>query len=233
MKLLFRDSIHETIHLTLEPSPLCERQRKPLFPIRVSIRGYRLAGSIIIASRPFNNRLGPRHKGEGPRLVKNKLSKSRDPSPHLWTGRGQSVIIIRGCRCSIHPSLSGWGSQPLNKSNSVPRKTSATSPPFAWRSPCEAKSYEPSPPSPVHQWHYPSRCCRHRDFKEIDKEDAIRLVFLRQSAGEEEEDTAQGMTTIHGRSGRGGPRRRRVGRKTWGWRRIQRAGGDGFPGGRF
>ena len=80
MKLLFRDSIHETIHLTLEPSPLCERQRKPLFPIRVSIRGYRLAGSIIIASRPFNNRLGPRHKGEGPRLVKNKLSKSRDPS---------------------------------------------------------------------------------------------------------------------------------------------------------
>ena len=121
------------------------------------------------------------------------------PSPHLWTGRGQSVIIIRGCRCSIHPSLSGWGSQSLNKSNSVPRKTSATSPPFAWRSLCEAKSYEPSPPSPVHQWHYPSRCCRHRDFKEIDKEDAIRLVFLRQSAGEEEEDTAQGMTTIHGR----------------------------------
>lgn len=109
MKLLFRDSIHETIHLTLEPSPLCERQRKPLFPIRVSIRGYRLAGSIIIASRPFNNRLGPRHKGEGPRLVKNKLSKSRDPSPHLWTGRGQSVIIIRGCRCSIHPPLSQVG----------------------------------------------------------------------------------------------------------------------------
>lgn len=202
MKLLFRDSIHETIHLTLEPSPLCERQRKPLFPIRVSIRGYRLAGSIIIASRPFNNRLGPRHKGEGPRLVKNKLSKSRDPSSFLpsldWTWPGRYYYSRMQV---LHPplSLSGWGSQPLNKSNSVPRKTSATSPPFAWRSLCEAKSYEPSPPSPVHQWHYPSRCCRHRDFKEIDKEDAIRLVFLRQSAGEEEEDTAQGMTTIHGR----------------------------------
>lgn len=155
------------------------------------------------------------------------------PSPHLWTGRGQGVIIIRGCRCSIHPPLSQVGGVNL-LTNLIPflgRRQPRPLP--AWRSLCEAKSYEPSPPSPVHQWHYPSRCCCHRDFKEIDKEDAIRLVFLRQSAGEEEEDTAQGMTTIHGRSGRGGPRRRRVGRKTWGWRRIQRAGGDGFPGGRF
>lgn len=38
----------------------------------------------------------------------------------------------------------------------------------------------------------------HRDFKEIDKEDAIHLVFLRQSAGEEGGE-GQGMTTIHGR----------------------------------
>lgn len=53
-------------YLALERA-LCERQRKPLFPIRPSIREYRLAGSIIIASRPFNNRLGPRHKGEAVR----------------------------------------------------------------------------------------------------------------------------------------------------------------------
>lgn len=56
-------------YLALECGPL-RTTKKTLIPhssLDPRVREYRLAGSIIIASRPFNNRLGPRHKGEAVR----------------------------------------------------------------------------------------------------------------------------------------------------------------------
>lgn len=113
-------------------------------------------------------------------------------TPPPPAGRG---IIIRGCRCALLGSP--LGSQPLNKSNSVARDVShAPSPPLAWKS---LRGEIVGTFSPLCSSVALSiEMLLHRDFKEIDKEDAIHLVFLRQSAGEEGGE-GQGMTRIHGR----------------------------------
>lgn len=119
-------------------------------------------------------------------------------TPPPPAGRG---IIIRGCRCALLGSP--LGSQPLNKSNSVARDVSHAPSPL----PIPSPRLEVSARRNRRNFSSPPLCSSvalsiemllHRDFKEIDKEDAIHLVFLRQSAGEEGGE-GQGMTTIHGR----------------------------------
>lgn len=118
-------------------------------------------------------------------------------TPPPPAGRG---IIIRGCRCALLGSP--LGSQPLNKSNSVARDVSHAPSPLPIPSPRLEVSARRNRRNLL-----PPLCSSvalsiemllHRDFKEIDKEDAIHLVFLRQSAGEEGGE-GQGMTRIHGR----------------------------------